>query len=59
MRHRASMLSIFVLVVAQLALALGVAWGVAQAYIAYECGTSEYRDEHPAKCAGGFPYSVP
>jgi hypothetical protein len=42
----------------ELLAAVAIAATVAQAYIAYECGDSAYREKHLEQCRGGFPYPL-
>jgi hypothetical protein len=42
----------------EIAAAVLLAAVVAQAYIAYECGDSAYREQHADRCEGGVPYPL-
>jgi hypothetical protein len=56
--RRSSSVVIALVLVAEIAAALLIAYSVAQAYVAYECGRDEYRREHPETCEGGLPYPI-
>jgi hypothetical protein len=53
-----SWFTIVAVVLAELAVALAIAYAVAQGYLSYECGDVEYRASHSEECAGGFPYPL-
>ena len=53
-----SWFTIVSVVLAELAVAATLAFTVAQVHVGYECGDATYREEHGARCAGGFPYPL-
>ncbi len=54
----ASLGTILIVLVLELAIAAGLAYGVTQGYLAYECSDPSFRSENGGTCAGGLPYPV-
>ncbi|MGH2821005.1 MAG: hypothetical protein ACRDJ5_10175 [Actinomycetota bacterium] len=57
-RGPASLFTILIVLLLELGAAAGLAYGVAQGYLGYECSDPSFGSEHQDICAGGFPYPV-
>ncbi len=55
-RRPASLFTILIVLLLELGAAAGIAYAVAQGYLANECSKHDFRAENPETCAGGFPY---